>query len=1026
MQHTFGDFVLDEDDVELRREGTPISLQPKVFRLLAYLVRHRERVVPKAELLEQIWPRETVTEASLHSAIKQLRRALAGGDHDWIRTQIGFGYRFLARESNRDIAGGAEHTVLEPVDAVVPSRPRPAARVPFLGRNRELTRITAALAEAIEGRGHVVFVGGDAGIGKTRLAHEVGGYAQAWGAQVLIGRCSEGDGAPAFWPWVQMLRQLAGDSSGYVADILRRLTLGPRAIGSDDSAARDQLEGASSGDREERFALFDSLTQVLLNASRRQPLLCVLDDQQWSDQASLLFLRHLGRAVGSVPMLILGTYRETEVDERHPLADLMVTLQRERHYHHLRLTGLDDADSRALLAASLDLARTKDARESSDLWTEQVVRNAAGNPFFLEEFARQRCEHDEAGRTQGVPSGVRSIIERALTRVDVSGRALLEIAAVGGTDFDVDTLRRASNSGLCEIMAHLDDAAAARLLEPPLEGDGGYRFRHSLIRETLYDALPATRRRELHLAVARALEARRGAGITVHSGELAQHFSKAVPLVSVDEALTHVERAAREAAASLAYEDEERQYDLALRLSTLSPEANPAHHCELLLGRAEAIWNAQDFARIRPAFLEALSLARRLVAERREGAAERFTRAALGLTRTQGRHGVLEVESVALLEEALELLPPTPSALRAVVMARLGWVLYPAASETVRQRELTAGAVEMARALSDSRALMWALHYRHWVLWTPDELGGRFVAARELAEVSERHDSLDMRATAYAWLVFDLIERGSRPELDAMVRSYGTLAEKAGRPWYRWYATQFAVLGAQIDGRYAEAERLAEEALAIWHPVYPDDAMQVYGVQLAAQRLAEGRFGELEPNLAAYAAMHPEVPTWRLAHGLALAETGRFAEAREALEAVARAGFDAIPRDMLWLSGVCLLAELIARLGDRPRAEATRSLLEPFADRCAVLGPVAVTLGPVRYYLARLAVTVGDREAALAWAAAAVEQTERMGMHGWRVPALRAHSAALRLGRRAQDAKLAADLEALASAGAEALGIRLS
>src|SRR6185369_8720374 len=218
MTYAFGEFVLDERLYQLRRNGTVVKLEPKVFDVLAHLIRNRARVVSKDELLETLWPNEFVSESVLPRCITAARRALTDTRRtpSFIATVHGRGYRFLA-------------AVTEP-DASAPGAapPRPRGATSFVGREAVLAELRAALADAIAGRGRLLLLAGEPGIGKTRTAEEIGLDAAQRGCLVVTGRCHEDEGAPAFWPWVQILRgciherdavRLAAELGPGIADI---------------------------------------------------------------------------------------------------------------------------------------------------------------------------------------------------------------------------------------------------------------------------------------------------------------------------------------------------------------------------------------------------------------------------------------------------------------------------------------------------------------------------------------------------------------------------------------------------------------------------------------------------------------------------------------------------------------------------------------------------------------------------------------------------------------------------------------
>jgi DNA-binding winged helix-turn-helix (wHTH) protein len=272
--YVFGEFELDLALYELRRAGRRVPIEPKALDLLAHLIAERYRVVSKEELLETLWPNEFVTEASLTYCVKAVRQAV---DDDGVRQQIvatvrGRGYRFIAAASEAAAAVSAP----PPIRAPIPNRVADSSSF-FVGREQAMASLRGSLENALSGRGRIALLVGEAGIGKTRTAEELGSAAAARGALVLFGRCYEGAGAPAFWPWVQVLRaalaerepaallaamdRAAADLAQLVPEIARWV---PNAVATPEPDS-DQT----------RFRLFDSTTAFLRRTAEAQPLVVV-------------------------------------------------------------------------------------------------------------------------------------------------------------------------------------------------------------------------------------------------------------------------------------------------------------------------------------------------------------------------------------------------------------------------------------------------------------------------------------------------------------------------------------------------------------------------------------------------------------------------------------------------------------------------------------------------------------------------------------------------------------------------------
>jgi predicted ATPase len=221
----------------------------------------------------------------------------------------------------------------------------------FVGRHQELVVLRSALEEALSGRGRLVMLAGEPGIGKTRTAQDLAAYAQTRGAQVLWGRCYEEAGAPPYWPWVQPLRMYVDQAK---AERLL-LEMGSRAaeIAGILPELREKLPDlgppAALDPEQARFRLFDSIATFLKNAGQRQPLVLVLDDLHWADRSSLLLLEFIAQELQTIPLLVLGAYRDVGLSSQHPLSQTLGNLIRTDGFVRLQFRGLAQAEVAQLL-----------------------------------------------------------------------------------------------------------------------------------------------------------------------------------------------------------------------------------------------------------------------------------------------------------------------------------------------------------------------------------------------------------------------------------------------------------------------------------------------------------------------------------------------------------------------------------------------------------------------------------------------------------------------------------------------------
>jgi tetratricopeptide (TPR) repeat protein len=812
--------------------------------------------------------------------------------------------------------------------------PTPASRSrgprrPFVGRQAELDELSAALDEAAQGQGRVYLLSGEPGIGKTRLIQELTREAGERGWQVAAGRCWEEGGAPAYWPWIQTVRALGGD--------FERLVTGG---------------GESVEPETVRFRLFDRAARFLIEAAQPRPLLIVLEDLHAADSPSLVLLRFLGDAIADAPVLVVGSYREREA-RQHEQPESFDELARMATRLPLRGLSVDGVGTYVAGTTGADPAPAVSAR---------LQALTGGNPFFLGEVVRLLAhdglaDGDEAlGRMGPVPEEVRTLLRRRMADLPPEAVEAVQVAAVIGREFDLRVLERTSALDVGRLLEVLDGAEAAGVLSEDPVFPRRYAFVHELVRETLYDDLSPARRLELHRVIGGVLEELYRHDPEPHLSEIARHFALAAPLGNASDAIEYLVRAGDRAGSVLAYEEAGTHYERALGLLGATEEAARERRCEMLLRLGDARWRAGDTRAARASFEEAVELARRL------GDGERLARAANGYV--VGLGGFLlfarfEVggTGAGLLEEALAALPPEDSPLRAQVHARLAVEMY-FSNDVERRLALSAEAVEMSRRLHDSEGLVTALHARHWALGAPEMLHVRLENTEEMLAVAAELGNQELAFLAHNSRFHCFLELCDGTGLDAEIAAMIELAERIQQPFYRWHAVCVQVIRATLDGRMADAERLAGEALQIARLRHSEYASYVYEyAQMVAIRWAQGRLSELLPEVADHGERYLWVPRWRDA--LAAAES---ADRRAAAAEIARhagSGFADIRRDGFFLLSLSSLADACVLVGDTSRGRRIYELLLPFADRNTVSltlqphGPVALRLGMLAAMLER-------------------------------------------------------------------------
>ncbi|HEV3292232.1 MAG TPA: AAA family ATPase, partial [Streptosporangiaceae bacterium] len=800
---------------------------------------------------------------------------------------------------------------------------------PFVGRVGELAALTADLDAAVGGHGGVVLVVGEPGIGKTRLAEELAARAIGRGAVVLWGRCWEGAGAPSFWPWVQVVRGYVQVQAGDPASLRHDLGAGAADIAQLVPAVHDCIPGLPTppplDPEAARFRLFDSLAGFLRAAAARRPLLLVLDDLHWADVPSLALLRFMSRELEGAGPLVVGSYRHTEVDQGHPLLAAVADLTRGQH-RWLLLGGLGQRDVAGFVAL---VAGTEPSAEL----VAEVYRQTDGNPFFVTEVVRLLASQgrlDPAARGAavlegGLPEGVRAVVAERLSRLSGDCRRILEIAAVVGRDFELRVLQPASGLDAEQLLMLLEEAEAARLVGAVPGELSRWRFAHALVREVLYEGLLAARRVRLHGLIGEALEAIYAADPVPHLAELAHHLAEAAP-GSEKMAARAVQLATLAGLRSLellAWEDAAELFERALAALELAERpGSQQQRCELLLAVGEARMAASDVPAARTAYRQAGELARRI------GSPEALARAGLGLG-LEFTSGIVDPVQVGLLEEALAALGEADSPLRARVLAGLARALV--STPQVRRRlALSEDAVQMARRLGDPATLAAVLFGRHLAIWGSERAevaGERLAIATEAVGLAEQIGDHAMALRGRGLRRIDLLELGDVAGYDADLAAAERSAEELRQLRYRWQLPLAHATRALLAGRFAQAEGLMEQGLAVGRRAGDQAVGNYYTGVLATLRLMQGRFGELLELTRDVATRFPAMVVFQAAQATALAEAGHADQARAEVERLAAGDLAAVPRDPAWSFSLACLALACYHLGETEIAVKLRGRL---------------------------------------------------------------------------------------------------
>ncbi len=838
-------------------------------------------------------------------------------------------------------------------DAVAPENAAPArlvlpalvgrlARRHFVGRREELRALEARWRDVTDGGDAVVMISGGAGMGKTALAAQFAQRVLAEGCAVLWGSCDQHALRP-YQPIARALRHLClGPAGPWLA---RQAPAELSEVSRIVPELHDHLpaEWLPAGGPEQRFRLFEAVRTLLTLAARERPVLLVLDDAHWSDRSTFVLLRHVARELDRSRLMMLATYREHEVPVDHPLHEALTDFALMRDVDWLALHGLD-------LSESAELIRAHTGAVPSPGLLRRWQDRTDGHPFFLHEILRGTGAASQASPDAAIPTNVTDLIARRVRRLDDRAAATLAAASVIGRKFDLDVLTALVGGRTEETITALEKAIAHGIVVELAGSFDRFEFTHALVREVLYAQHSRSGRIRLHLRVGELLE--HGMG-NASPADLAQHFFQACPIAGHEQAVRYCVKAAGAATDALAWEEAAAHYGQAL--TALEAAGSDAEHecCELLIALGEAQWRAGD-AEVESTFARAADSARR------RGDAKQFARAALG-----GRFhesGVPNSGRVALLEEALVAVSgPEYAVLRVRVLALLAEALHFARDDD-RALALSAESIRVTRTLGDPEARIAALLGRHAVLLDIEHVEERLSVLQELIGLAGQSGRPDLQAHGHAWSIYALFEMGDHEAARARHGVIAGLAAQLRLPEYDRIALAWTAVLAQLDGTVERAEGFAIEGRALAERVHGLDSEALYAAQLLFIRRSQGRVAEIVPGLEAFIASQ-EIPTWRAAFALALAETGNAERARHSLEIIAADDFAGVPRGMWWLVSLALWAEACACLGDARRAACLYDLLAPFAER-SVQAVYVAHLGSVQRYLGLLAATTGTRAVA--------------------------------------------------------------
>jgi class 3 adenylate cyclase len=831
----------------------------------------------------------------------------------------------------------------------------------FVGRHRQRSLLEAGWEECGAGHRRVVLLAGEAGIGKTRLANEIARSAHNEGAVVLYGGCEEDLAAP-YRPWIEAFSHLfehapvellAGIDRRRLADVARVLPQIHERV--------TDLPAVSVSDPEtERYLFYSGVLALIASLTKQAPVLIMLDDLHWADKPSLVLLEHVVRNSEHDRLLVVGTYRDTDLGGKSQFGEALALLCRLTGVENVDLLGLDDDE----IVGLLELAVGHDVGDDGVAMARALYRETSGNPFFASELLRHLTEVGAVSSEPNgawsarfdvgqlvLPTSIRALIAQRLARLGPSAQAALSHACVVGHEFDFDVLSAVVGLDDDELLDILERAEGAGIVESL--SAARFRFAHALVQHNLYAELSATRRARVHLTVAESLERLELADN--RAAEAARHWAASGTEHGLSRAIHYSCEAGANAGAALAPQEAARHYANAIEFlgrtrSSRSAPGNEEQHCELLLLLAQAQCEAGD-PRFRRTVVDAAE-----IAERR-GDADRLVRAAL----TDYQRGYMSVDDpdrVRILESALAVVGEGDSPARVKLLSCLSLEL--SFSDVDRSGALNEEARAIARRIDDAptRVNVW-FHGGGGHFPTPEGIAERRAAVIEaMALVHELGDPVLVFGAAFGgfqsatWLA-------ELDEIDRNLAQMVALAQEVERPDFRWIATYCQADRALLAGDDVRSELLVADAYAIGRETDQPGAFTLFAAGMEGVRWHQGRQAEMRDLLAEAAVKDPNLSILGVGSPGA---SGPFVmpDAASDDDDLARM-VRQLPRDQVWLISMTVLAEMAARRGMRLACAAAYEELLPFDGLFA--GSTGVLRGAVAHYLGLLASAAGSYDA---------------------------------------------------------------
>ncbi len=863
----------------------------------------------------------------------------------------------------------------------IPERLVPDMDLRIAGRVRELEMMAQAFKDTAGGSRRVSFLAGEPGVGKTRLCGELASTAHGQGALTLYGRCDEELSLP-YQPWVEAITHfLDHGPESLISEVLS--LHGPELSLLVPSIRRrfPQIEAPLASDAEtERYHLLQAVTSLTMLISRDQPLLLVLDDLHWADKPSLTMLRHVFTNGASSSLMIVGTYRDSDLGTGHPLIDTVAALRREPGVDQLSIRGLDDAEMVELVSISAE----HELDEAMVAMAHSLRQETAGNAFFAHEILRNLVEVGDlvlgddgkwvvkkSFEDLTLPQSVRDVVGQRIARMGDESLKALRAAAVIGKDFELELLASVTGFDEDDLLDLLEAAIGAGILAEVPGPDERFRFIHTLTRNTLQAELSGGRRRRLHRRIAEALETSIGADPGDRVGELATHWLAAAASVDNAKATDYARRAGERAAAALAPDEAVRWFETAIESLEEADEPDELLRARLLvdLGTSQRNAGTPDY---RMTLLNAGELAEAL------GNADLMAEAAIANNRGMySKLGGRDTDRIAAIEAAIEAVGPDRTARRARLLATLFSELEYATAFEDRAAIITE-AESIAREVGDDQVLCTVLNRSCVTSAAPHNLHRRLETSVEAVMIAQRLGDSTLEFWARCGVFQAALGAMDLAGAETALGELLALAEDSARPTFRWIAGNLRATLLSAFGDTDALEMAATSNFELGSSSGEPDAFDYYAASFMIARWMQGRGPEIMDQLLAAADDMTEIGSYRAMASMSLAEDGDRERATEQLEFGKANHLD--PRiNNVWSSTLAPFGVAATLLGDREAALPIYEALLPWAGQ--MVCNQAFTMRGIDGVLGGLAALLGRNDEAEAHFVEAESGAREAGAH---------------------------------------------